>query len=130
MPELHYFGLTQKSAPLAIREKIRADRDAQFALLSALSPFATGRMVLATCERFEVYLSESPADIQALSLFLAEWFGLRPTEFAKYVETVSGCPVAQHLLRVAAGLDSRIIGERQILGQVRNAHRSALEQNS
>lgn len=130
MPELHYFGLTQKRGPLAVREKIQADRDSQLALLTALSGFAAGRMVLATCERFEVYLSAAGLDRDSFAEFLSSWLRISSTEFNKYGEILSGRLVAGHLLRVAAGLESRIVGERQILGQVRNAHRNALEQSS
>ena len=130
MNDLFYFGLTQKSAPLAIRDRLRADRDSQRAFLSRLSEFAGGRMVLATCERFEIYAASLCADRRIWTSFLASWFGLPPGCFENHVRTLSGPLVAEHLLRVAAGLDSRIVGERQILGQVRNAHETALEEGA
>lgn len=129
-PQLHYFGLTQKRAPLALREKVPTDRDSQLVLLEAMSEFASGRFVLATCERFEIYASGTPRGADEWIQFLADWFRLPRTELSLHMEFFTGCGVAEHLLRVAAGLESRIVGEQQILGQVRNAYRNAMQQRS
>ncbi len=129
-PDLLYFGLTQKTAPLAIREKLRTDRETQLALLSHLSRLCDGQIVLATCERFEVYASAQPGSKAGLTSFLMQWFGLSAEQFSRYARTLVGPHAAGHFLRVAAGLESRIVGERQILGQVRNAHQMAIEQSA
>jgi glutamyl-tRNA reductase len=128
--ELFYIGLTHQTAPLAIREKLRADRERQAGMLTDLSTFAGGRMVLATCERFEVYATTDQVDVAPWITRLAEWFQLPADVLRGCVQTFVGAGAAEHLLRVAAGLESRIVGERQILGQVRNAFQFAAEQDS
>jgi glutamyl-tRNA reductase len=128
--DLFYFGLTQKTAPLSIRERLRADRQSQIELFSNSSGLAEGRMVLATCERFEIYASGRPSNCPAWTRWLADSFALSASQLSSFLRIISGPDVAGHLIRVAAGLDSRIVGERQILGQVRNAHTLALEQGA
>lgn len=128
--DLFYLGLTQQSTPLPVREQVRADRETQILLLSQLGALASGRVILSTCERFEVYATTSRSDP-------AEWLGvlsqgtrLPAAAWRRFASTRTGPWVARHLLRVAGGLESRILGERQILGQVRNAFRLAQEQNT
>ena len=130
IPELHYFGVTQKTAPLAVREKLRSDHDAQVELLSVLSEHADGRMVLATCERFEIYTSAHRHNAHATADLVASVFGLSRGDVSRHATALTGSEAAEHLLRVAAGLESRIVGERQILGQVRNSHQTAQTQEA
>lgn len=170
---LFYIGVTHQSAPLAIRENLRADRERQLAMLSDLTDLGEGRMLLVTCERFEVYATtlesknqscdrkvscgtaalrcdlHDPAgggwathasaqcseaspntDTHAWIALLSQWFDLPAELLRRSTRTLTGSDAANHMLRVAAGLESRIVGERQILGQVRNAFQFALEQDS
>lgn len=118
---LFYIGITHESAPLAIRESLRPDAAQREAILARLAPIAAGRLVLSTCERFELYAMTGCTDTAVWARQLAHWFHLPVVLVARHVQTRQGPSAARHLLRVAAGLESRIVGEAQILGQVRDA---------
>ncbi len=122
---LFYVGITHESAPLAIRESMRPDEEKRLAMLERMAAMADGRMVLSTCERFELYATTSCTDATTWVRSVAEWFQLPFSMVTRHVQTHRGAGVAQHLLRVAAGLESRIVGEPQILGQVRDAFLTA-----
>lgn len=118
---LFYIGITHESAPLAIRESLRPDEGQRRAILERLAEVATGRLVLSTCERFELYAMTSFTDTTTWVRLLANWFHLPAALIARHVQTLQGAGAARHFLRVAAGLESRIVGEAQILGQARDA---------
>jgi glutamyl-tRNA reductase len=118
---LLYIGITHESAPLAIRESLRPDEAQRRAILERLAEIATGRLVLSTCERFELYAMTACTDTAVWVRLLANWFHLPATLIARHVQSLQGVSAARHLLRVAAGLESRIVGEAQILGQARDA---------
>lgn len=118
---LLYIGITHESAPLAIRESLRPDEARRRAILDRLAPLAAGRLVLSTCERFELYAMTDCTDIAAWVRLLANWFHLPSALVARHIQSLQGPGAARHFLRVAAGLESRIVGEAQILGQARDA---------
>lgn len=120
-------GMTHQSAPLSIREQTRLDGGQQGALLAGLGELAPERMILSTCERFEVYARPENAELGEWLGRLARWFHLSTDLLNRHCRIIAGPPVAEHLLRVAAGLESRIIGEPQILRQVRAAFLQADE---
>lgn len=124
--DLLYLGITHASAPLAIRESLRPSARQQHEMLDRLAPLAEGRMVLSTCERFELYAMTGRPDLAAWLECVADWFHLPPRMVRSHAAVLIGIPAAEHLLRVAAGLESRILGEPQILGQVRDAYCRAL----
>ena len=123
--ELLCLAVTHRTAPLALREHLRPDADKQAALLGRSESMASGRLLLSTCERFEVYASGSRVSTAAWIRALAGWFHLPAHVMRRHVERVTGEAAARRLLRVAAGLESRVPGEPQILGQVRGALRLA-----
>jgi glutamyl-tRNA reductase len=125
--QLFYLGLTHHSAPLAIRENLRPDREKQRTMLARLANLAEGRMVLSTCERFEVYATTPCTDAADWVGLLSHWFHLPVGLLERHLRTNVGSAVARHLLRVGAGLESRIVGETQILGQVRDAFLQATQ---
>ncbi len=118
---LLYIGITHESAPLAIRESLRPDESRRRAILDRLAEVATGRLVLSTCERFELYAMTAWTETAAWVRLLANWFHLPATLVARHVQSLQGASAARHFLRVSAGLESRIVGEVQILGQTRDA---------
>lgn len=118
---LLYIGITHESAPLAIRESLRPDEARRRAILDRLAPLAAGRLVLSTCERFELYAMTRCTDIAPWVRLLANWFHLPAALIARHIQSLQGAGAARHFLRVAAGLESRIVGEAQILGQARDA---------
>ena len=112
-------GLNHKTAPVAVRERATVRDGEQEALLSHLRQHAREVMLLSTCNRTEVYMAGVQGD--PLSAFEGAWgVALRP-----YLYVYQGIRAADHLYRVAAGLDSLIIGETQIQGQVKRAWQDA-----
>ncbi|WP_135256990.1 glutamyl-tRNA reductase [Thermus caldilimi] len=107
---LYLVGLSHKTAPVEVRE--RAALDPAVALPAALRTLGKG-VVLSTCNRTEIYGVGSPKEAKALLL-------ARGVE-VYHLYQKEGIEALRHLFRVAAGLDSLVMGEAQILGQVREA---------
>jgi len=87
-------------------------------------------VIVSTCNRSEIYGVTSDLDMDAspaLESYLAEFHSLVPAELAESVYRVRGRAAVRHLFRVASGLDSMLLGEAEILGQVREAYLNALE---
>lgn len=125
---LTLIGLSHHTAPLAIREEFAAQVQAgQHSLADVI---ASGRVqeavLLSTCNRTELYLHcEDLLEDAALIALLPRAPGVPPDAIAQYVYIHHGMGVAEHLLRVVSSLDSMILGEPQIQGQVRSAYESA-----
>jgi glutamyl-tRNA reductase len=109
-------GLSHHSAPVEIREKVALDGGAAAALARRLAASDGEAVCLSTCNRTEVYLAD---DSQAAAASLAQIAG---RELDDVLYTLRGEAAALHLFRVAAGLDSLVPGEGEILGQVRAAY--------
>lgn len=123
-------GINHISSPVALREKLAiSDRELGSALhsLCALPPVAEGA-ILSTCNRTEVYASLSPDTPHAEDM-LAEWLasrhGLHRQEFDGHLYSYRDSAAANHLMSVAAGIDSMILGEPDIQRQVRQALEAA-----
>jgi glutamyl-tRNA reductase len=127
-------GLNHKTAPIAVREKIFAGCQEENDLLESLRSLSgVGEVLyLSTCNRVEIIASvEEPDDAaQSLSDFLARSGGLTEAEAANCFYEYRGEEAVRHIFRVAASLDSLVMGETQILGQVKDAYRQALAQNA
>ncbi len=89
-------------------------------------------VVLSTCHRFEAYLvSDDPeTSLAALRAHLSQRRGVAETELEAHGKVRTGADAVRHLFRVAASLDSMVIGEPQILGQVHQAHQAALAEHA
>jgi glutamyl-tRNA reductase len=128
--ELLALGLSHKNAPVALRERLAlTDREATaFAReLVALDDIHEA-VVISTCNRTEVYLvvgNPVRAEGELLGR-LATRAGIRPTELAGLVISPRNCDAARQLYRVTAGLESMIVGEAEVQGQVRRAYEVAL----
>jgi len=127
-------GLNHKTAPLAVREKIFTGCQEEKDLLSSLRSInGVGEVLyLSTCNRIEIIASVEETEDAGKSLndFLAQNGGLTPTEAANCFYEYRGEEAVRHIFRVAASLDSLVMGETQILGQVKDAYRQALAQNA
>ncbi|MGV8978247.1 MAG: glutamyl-tRNA reductase [Cellulomonas sp.] len=111
---------------LAVLERLSADTHAVGHEIVAGCPPVTGAVVLATCNRFELYLEvdapEHLADARArAAAVVAARSGYRVERVETELHAGTGAEVAEHLFAVASGLDSMVIGEREIAGQVRRA---------
>ncbi len=119
-------GLNHNTAPLDIRERCFIPEEANSDALGKLTGAgAAEAVVISTCNRTEVYAAAADAEgsKRAVMGFMAERFGSAP--LADYLYTLSDEEAYRHLFLVASGLDSMVIGEPQILGQVKDAYRSA-----
>ncbi len=128
---LFALGVDHRSAPAAIREALAFGDGRLDAGLDALrGSFPKSEfVVLSTCNRVEVYAGgpvEAAPDVETLSEFLADFHRLRRDAFAGHLVGYQDEAVVGHLFRVAASLESLVLGEGQILGQVREAYRSAV----
>jgi glutamyl-tRNA reductase len=134
MSELLTLGISHKTAPVALRERLAfTEREAsEFALQATASAEVREAVVISTCNRTEVYLvvgDPVQAEGDVLSL-LARRAGIRPTELAQEIYSPRNCDAARQLYRVTAGLESMIVGEAEIQGQVRRAHEAAMRAGS
>jgi glutamyl-tRNA reductase len=130
MNELLVLGLSHKTAPVAVRERLSVTDPQIERMLLALedSEHVHEAAVLSTCNRTEVYVVVGDP-VQAEGELLAEIATnsrIRPTELAGLVYTPRNCDAARHLYRVASGLDSMILGEYEVQGQVKRAYETAL----
>lgn len=127
-------GLSHKTAPVAIREKLSFPPDALDEALMALTSCdqVAEAVILSTCNRTEVY-AVAPDDsdgVDAVVGFLAEHRSLDREEIWPYLYVQTGEAAVRHLFRVVSSLDSMVVGEAQILGQVKSAYERALEAGS
>jgi glutamyl-tRNA reductase len=124
-------GLSHRTAPLPMLERVSLPVDAVGKLLDDVvaAPAVDEAMVLSTCNRVELYASVEKfhAGVAALSELLARHTGVPFDELSPHVYVHYEDRAAQHLFAVASSLDSMLIGENQILGQVRAAFRTAQE---
>jgi glutamyl-tRNA reductase len=130
MKELLALGISHKTAPVALRERLAlAESDAsEFVKQAASSDEVREAVMISTCNRTEVYLVVGDpvrAESDVLGM-LADRASIRPTELAGAIYSPRNCDAARQLFRVTAGLDSMIVGEAEIQGQVRRAHESAM----
>jgi glutamyl-tRNA reductase len=124
-------GLSHRSAPLPLLERVTLSADAVDKLLDDLvaAPTVDEAMVLATCNRVELYaaVEKFHAGVATVSDLLARHTGVGFDELAPHVYVHYEERAAQHLFAVTSSLDSMLVGEHQILGQVRSAFRAAQE---
>ena len=127
--QLFALGLNHHTTPLAIREKVafRPER-----LVEALGDFVQRKPVkeaaiLSTCNRTEVYCDSASAEAEQVCAWLSHWHAIPAQELRPYLYVHPGQEAVRHMLRVASGLDSLVLGEPQILGQVKDAYQSAAD---
>jgi glutamyl-tRNA reductase len=120
-------GLSYKTAPLALMERMVFPPEALPSALAALREHSAHGIILSTCNRVEIYalVGHQESGRRALLRFLADYHGLTPRELSAYTYVCTQDDAVAHLFRVVAGLDSMMLGETQILGQVRAAYAAA-----
>ena len=120
-------GLNHSTAPVAIRERAAVAADH---LDDALNDIAKHKgiqeaAILSTCNRTEVYCQVNDGNTAAVSEWLCNFHELDQTEVSPYLYTLPNQQAVKHAFRVASGLDSMVLGEPQILGQMKNAFATA-----
>jgi glutamyl-tRNA reductase len=127
---LRAIGCNVESADVAIREKLAFDDAKLRAALAELSArYGAEAVVLGTCNRVEIYLARpedtSPVHAPLIAEFLAEVHGIPPEQILSHLYEHADADAVRHAFRVAASLDSVVIGEGQIAGQVKEAFETA-----
>jgi glutamyl-tRNA reductase len=122
-------GLSHKTAPVEIREKLSVPDDAKEKAIAQLCsyPHIEEVAVLSTCNRLEIYAITKETDngIRELTQFLSEWGHIPPADLRQHLFVLLHLDAVMHLMRVSAGLDSLVLGEGQILAQVKHTHQLA-----
>ncbi len=129
--DLLLLGVSHHSAPVDLRERVDFCKRGVVEALQELATSAapTEAVILTTCNRAEIYVvCENPETSRAdLARFMSQFHGVPAKELHPHLYSRSGSEVARHLFRVAAGLDSLVVGEPQIFGQVKEAYAVASE---
>jgi glutamyl-tRNA reductase len=130
MSELLALGVSHKTAPLDLRERLALTEGRAVSALRELTDAAGihEAAAISTCNRTELYLIVSdPVEAESTALgVLTRQAEIRPTELLGHLYSLRSEEAARHLLRVTAGLDSMIVGEAEIQGQVKRAYELAL----
>src|SRR5690606_10861665 len=125
------FGLNHVSAPVSVRERVSFPIDvlkpALAGLRSAFGSAVREAAILSTCNRTEVYCAADPGVGEHLPAWLAEFNRLEAGALIPHVYRYQRNDAVRHAFRVASGLDSMVLGEPQILGQMKSAVRAAEE---
>jgi glutamyl-tRNA reductase len=123
------FGVSHRSAPVSVLEQLSTDESEQVKLVDRImqSPLVTEAMVLSTCNRVEVYavVDAFHGGLSAIGQVLADQSGMTVPDLTKYAYVRYSEAAVEHFFAVASGLDSAVVGEQQVLGQVRRAYAAA-----
>ena len=124
--ELLVIGLNHNTASIAIRECLAFPEDILEDALSKIHTLSSVKenIIVSTCNRVEVYIAtrETEKAIYDLKNFLSQFHGISLKEFEKSLYTHVGEEAVRHIFRVVSSLDSMVLGEPQILGQIKNAY--------
>lgn len=121
-------GLNHQTAPLDLRGRFAFSRDQIAPSLQALrSSFKqhTETALLSTCNRTEIYCASQAPNTEGILHWLAQHGGISPDALRPHAYALQGSQTVRHAFRVASGLDSMVLGEPQILGQMKDAVRAA-----
>ena len=123
------FGVSHRSAPVSVLEQLSTDEAEQAKIVEQVlqSSLVTEAMVLSTCNRVEVYavVEAFHGGLSVIGQVLSEHSGMGLNDLTKYAYVRYAEAAVEHLFAVASGLDSAVIGEQQVLGQVRRAYAAA-----
>ncbi len=129
-------GVNHKTAPVALRERLAFVGDDVTTALRQLKSMSDGCVIVSTCNRTEIYallpqsIAEQSDGIEQIKSWLAQFKGMAFFEIQAYLYTHQNSHALTHWLRVASGLDSMILGEPQILGQIKQAVQLAQSQQA
>ncbi len=125
--KLRLIGVNHRTAPVEVRERfaIPESRLAEALLSLCKYPGISEGLILSTCNRVEFLAHPQNGSEADLRGFIREYFAVDPTEFEQYLYEYHDDDAVRHIFRVAASLDSMIVGEPQILGQMKDAYTAA-----
>ncbi len=133
MKRVVMIGVSHHSAPVEVRERLAfGPEEASAAVADLRDSGALGEaVILSTCNRSEVYaVTQHGSGEGVLRQWYAGFHGFAPQDLDEWLYTRRDRDAVRHLFRVASGLDSLLLGEAEILGQVREAYKAALEQHA
>nr|WP_309099749.1 glutamyl-tRNA reductase [Fredinandcohnia onubensis] len=127
-------GLNYRTAPVEIREKLTFDPDSIAQAMKELKGKKSilENIIVSTCNRTEIYavVDQLHTGRYYIKDFLSQWFGIDKEEFTPYLSIIEDEGAVEHLFHVTCGLNSMVVGETQILGQVRSSFLSAQEKGT
>ncbi|MCT1370000.1 glutamyl-tRNA reductase [Corynebacterium mucifaciens] len=126
--------MSHRSAPVALLERLSMDANVQHGAATALikQPSLSEAMIISTCNRLEVYTVTNAfhSGVEDVMRVLGEVSGVDVAELRRYLYVRYSDAAAEHIFTVASGLDSMVVGEQQIIGQVRTAYVDAAERGT
>lgn len=126
-------GLSHKTAPVEVREKLSIPTPQAEAAIAQLCsyPHIKEATILSTCNRLEIYIVASETDhgLREVGQFLCDYGKLPSSHLRQYLFTLLHQDAVMHLMRVSSGLDSLVLGEGQILAQVKHTHKIGQQHN-
>ncbi|MDW7710054.1 MAG: glutamyl-tRNA reductase [Deferrisomatales bacterium] len=129
--EIVVVGLSHKSAPVEFREKVAFAGDCLHEALRGVRdvPAVREAVILSTCNRVEIYAAARHRDegVEGLCRFMADYHRVPDPDLRPHLYVYAGADAVRHVFRVASSLDSMVVGEPQILGQVKDAYEAAAE---
>ncbi len=129
MIEIVLLGLNHKTAPVELRECLAFSKEETDTALKTFqeSPVISEVVLISTCNRVEILLAtdDKPNAVDTVKMFLHEFKNLPTSEFEKALYIHVGNDAIRHVFRVASSLDSMVVGEPQILGQIKEAYKTA-----
>jgi glutamyl-tRNA reductase len=125
-------GLNHKSAPVEVRERIHIPEERLPEMLRELQKHVSEGLIFSTCNRFEVLSQRENGEQlrEALVDFIGSQRGVEPATLQPYVYFHTGPDAVRHVFRVASSLDSMVVGEPQILGQMKQFFSMAQQQHT
>ncbi len=129
---LFVLSISHRQAPVEIRKQFSFDREQTRRFLSRMKeePGVWGSVLVSTCNRTEVYFSGERKAVDAVQELLAGEKAADIRLLRRFFRIYQGQKAAEHLFRVTGGLDSMVLGEDEILGQIRTAYNTAREEQS
>jgi glutamyl-tRNA reductase len=127
--QLLVLGINHRTAPVEIRGQVAFPTEQLPRALGELTAHTSVReaAILSTCNRTELYCTKQDEELEELTDWLCRFHGLEKGALEPHLYAYSGAAAVRHILRVAAGLDSMILGEPQILGQMKATYQLATE---
>lgn len=124
-------GLSFKTAEVEIRERVAFPQKRLPKALKALcaKPAIHGAVILSTCNRMEIYVNTEDADAARSQIeeFISEYHNIKRSAFSRHLYQYEAVDAVWHLFEVVCSLDSMVLGEQQIIGQIRSAFKCSLE---
>ncbi|MCC7418030.1 MAG: glutamyl-tRNA reductase [Acidobacteria bacterium] len=131
MMQVLLVGVSHRTTPVELRERLDFSASGVERALASLAeePLNHEAIIVSTCNRVELYVccSEAASARAGVERFISEFHGVPAAEIAPHLYAKSGQDAVRHLFRVAAGLDSLVVGEPQVLGQVKDAYNLAAQ---